>query len=128
MKIGRLTWIWSSSYCSTNFSWSSIEYDQILSEDTTNWIVSIVTSMTSSCIISNSSLRNKRSWISKIESGKNLTTRKKKKNQKKNRTGAKVPLFKAVWGSPPIEAICLANSKTIALLILAALGEAGSWC
>lgn len=40
--------------------------------------------------------------------------------------GANVPAFKAVCGSPPMEAICLASSRVIALLVAAALSEAGS--
>ncbi len=42
--------------------------------------------------------------------------------------GANVPDLSASSGSPPTDAICLASSRTIALLVAAALGDAGSWC
>lgn len=40
--------------------------------------------------------------------------------------GANVPDFSASCGSPPTAAICFASSRTIALLVAAAPGEAGS--
>lgn len=40
--------------------------------------------------------------------------------------GAKVPVASASCGSPPTEAICLASSRTMALLTEAALVDAGS--
>lgn len=40
--------------------------------------------------------------------------------------GAKVPAFNASRGSPPTACICFANSRVMALLTWAALGEAGS--
>src|SRR5437764_933882 len=39
--------------------------------------------------------------------------------------GAKVPVSRATEAFPPIEAICCANARTIALLVAAAPGEAG---
>ena len=41
--------------------------------------------------------------------------------------GAKVPALRACCGSPAMDAICLANSRVTALLLAAALGEAGSY-
>jgi hypothetical protein len=41
--------------------------------------------------------------------------------------GAKVPVSRATEGSPPIEAICFASARTMALLVAAAPGEAGSY-
>lgn len=40
--------------------------------------------------------------------------------------GLKVPDLSASWGSPPTAVICFASSSTIALLVAAALEEAGS--
>ena len=42
--------------------------------------------------------------------------------------GANVPDMRASVGSPPTDAICFASSRTIALLVAAAFGDAGSWC
>ena len=41
--------------------------------------------------------------------------------------GAKVPVSRATDAFPPIEAICFASARTIALLVAAAPGEAGSY-
>lgn len=41
--------------------------------------------------------------------------------------GANVPDLRASWGSPPIDAICFANSRVTALFFAAAPGEAGSY-
>ena len=41
--------------------------------------------------------------------------------------GAKVPVSRATEAFPPIEAICFASARTIALLVAAAPGEAGSY-
>ena len=41
--------------------------------------------------------------------------------------GAKVPVSRATEAFPPIEAICCASARTIALLVAAAPGEAGSY-
>jgi hypothetical protein len=41
--------------------------------------------------------------------------------------GAKVPVSRATEVFPPIEAICCASARTIALLVAAAPGEAGSY-
>lgn len=41
--------------------------------------------------------------------------------------GLKVPDLSATCGSPPMEAICLASSRVMFLLVAAALSEAGSW-
>jgi hypothetical protein len=41
--------------------------------------------------------------------------------------GAKVPVSRATEAFPPIEAICCARARTIALLVAAAPGEAGSY-
>lgn len=41
--------------------------------------------------------------------------------------GANVPELRASVALPPTDAICLANSRTMALLIDAALSEAGSY-
>jgi hypothetical protein len=41
--------------------------------------------------------------------------------------GAKVPVSRATEAFPPIEAICCASARTMALLVAAAPGEAGSY-
>ena len=41
--------------------------------------------------------------------------------------GANVPDLRASWGSPPIDAICFANSRVTALFFATAPGEAGSY-